>query len=152
MEQAKEHDLVLRVEHRPGQYVQWDGAVVSAWPASRVDEHRAGEIRATFTVGARRSMAQDAGYAIEQLVEVAVRALSPGINDPFTAMQCADRLGEALSAGRAPAFPLHVCDEKVTLASSAATTRSAACWTWRSTRSASTHTTRWTCSCACWRR
>jgi uncharacterized membrane protein len=45
---------------------------------------------------------QDVEFALRQLVEIAVRALSPGINDPFTAITCLDRLGAALSqlAGR----------------------------------------------------
>ena len=52
-------------------------------------------------VGDRRSLAQDVEFAIDQIVEVAVRALSPGVNDPFTAMACVDRIGEvgALRAG-----------------------------------------------------
>ena len=41
---------------------------------------------------AQPSFATDAGFAVDQLVEVAVRALSPGINDPFTAVACLDRL------------------------------------------------------------
>ena len=40
---------------------------------------------------------QDPEFAIRQLVEVAVRALSPGINDPFTAITCIDRLGDNIA-------------------------------------------------------
>src|SRR5690606_18751867 len=39
---------------------------------------------------------QDVEFAVNQLVEMAVRALSPGINDPFTAIACVDHLGSAL--------------------------------------------------------
>ena len=46
--------------------------------------------------GHRRTLLQDVEFAIDQLVEVAVRALSPGVNDPFTAINCVDRLGAAL--------------------------------------------------------
>ena len=48
-------------------------------------------------VGDNRTAEQDAEYAIRQLVEIAVRALSPGINDPFTAITCIDRLGNAMA-------------------------------------------------------
>lgn len=47
-------------------------------------------------VGPERTMLQDAEFGVAQLVEVALRALSPGINDPFTAIACVDRLSEAL--------------------------------------------------------
>ena len=43
--------------------------------------------------GHDRNLTQDAQYAIDQMVEIAVRALSPGINDPFTAINCIDKLG-----------------------------------------------------------
>lgn len=52
----------------------------------------------TIVVGPERTMLQDTEFGVAQLVEVALRALSPGINDPFTAMACTDRLGAALVA------------------------------------------------------
>ena len=47
-------------------------------------------------LGQDRTPKQDVAFAIRQLVEVALRALSPGINDPFTAIECVNRLGEGL--------------------------------------------------------
>ena len=47
-------------------------------------------------VGANRTMTQDPGFAIDQLVEVAIRALSPAVNDTFTALNCIDWLGDCL--------------------------------------------------------
>jgi uncharacterized membrane protein len=47
-------------------------------------------------IGAERSPAQDLEYVLRQLVEIALRALSPGIKDPFTAIAVVDRLGAAL--------------------------------------------------------
>jgi len=49
-------------------------------------------------VRAQRLRLQDVEFAIDQLVEIALRALSPGVNDPFTAMACIDRLGTALAS------------------------------------------------------
>jgi uncharacterized membrane protein len=63
-------------------------------PADR-DSPRACE---GLVLGAERTDAQDVGYAIRQLVEVALRALSPGINDPNTAAACVDQLGAALES------------------------------------------------------
>jgi uncharacterized membrane protein len=53
-------------------------------------------INELFEVGDNRVSDQDVEYHIDQLVEVAVRSLSPAINDPFTAMACVDRLGASL--------------------------------------------------------
>lgn len=94
---ASEHDLVLRVEKQPGDFVVDNQPLVHVYPASRLDDELAARLRRAFYLGSRRTVTQDAGFAIDQLVEVAVRALSPGINDPFTAMTCLDRLGAALS-------------------------------------------------------
>lgn len=97
MEIAQQQDLVIRIEHRPGQFVQRDEVVLRVWPHGNVSAEILDSLQETFAISAQRSLAQDAGFAIEQLVEVAVRALSPGINDPFTAIQCVDRLAAALS-------------------------------------------------------
>jgi uncharacterized membrane protein len=56
-------------------------------------------------VGQQRTPVQDIEFAVRQLVEVAVRALSPGVNDPFTAVSCVDRLGSALCRVAQREFP-----------------------------------------------
>jgi uncharacterized membrane protein len=93
---ARDHDLVLRMCHRPGQFVEYGEPILQAWPGSRVEEKIAQRLQETFTVRRERSLSQDAEFAIVQLVEVAVRALSPSTNDPFTAMLCVDYLGANL--------------------------------------------------------
>lgn len=114
MSATQTYDLVVRMEHRPGQFVQRDDVVLRVWPAERVEASSLhGVLQETFAVGDQRSLAQDVEFAVEQLVEVAVRALSPGINDPFTAMQCVDRLGAALSelATRELPSPFRIDDQ-----------------------------------------
>ena len=93
---AKEEDLLLRLERRPGQYVVMGCPLVTAWPADRVTESLESRILDAFILGYQHTAAQDIEFSIHQLVEIAVRALSPGINDPFTAIACVDRLGSAL--------------------------------------------------------
>jgi len=66
------------------------------WPGDRVTEEFAARVNSAFALGNQRTSAQDVEFAVHQLVEIAVRALSPGINDPFTAYACVDRLGSAL--------------------------------------------------------
>ena len=93
---AVENDVVLSVVRRPGKFCFRGDELVKAWPPGRVDDELRESIRDSFYFGSRRTLAQDIEFAIDQLVEVAVRALSPGVNDPFTAINCVDRLGAAL--------------------------------------------------------
>ena len=93
---ASEEDLLLRLERRPGHYVDEGAALVMVWPGHRVTEALVGKMNDAFVLGNQRTAAQDIEFSFQQLVEIAVRALSPGINDPFTAIACVDRLGSAL--------------------------------------------------------
>src|SRR3954449_4396969 len=52
--------------------------------------------RSAFVIGEERSPAQDLEFGLRQLVEIALRAVSPGINDPYTAVAVIDRVGAAL--------------------------------------------------------
>ena len=93
---ATQDDVLLKVERRPGQYVVAGKPLLMAWPGDRVTEEFAARVNSIFALGNQRTSAQDVEFAVHQLVEIAVRALSPGINDPFTAVACVDRLGSAL--------------------------------------------------------
>lgn len=97
MNVARESDLVFRLEHRPGDFIVEQGDLVVVWPAEEAGEELVKRVNDAFILGARRLRLQDVEFAIHQLVEVAVRALSPGINDPFTAIACIDRLGASLA-------------------------------------------------------
>ena len=93
---AAAHDLVMLLLRRPGDFIVADEPVALVWPAERVDEAVCGAIAGAFILGRERSAQQDVLFVVNQLVEVAARALSPGINDPFTAITCLDRLGAML--------------------------------------------------------
>jgi uncharacterized membrane protein len=84
-------NLRLRMLHRPGHYLV-EGTPLLAVAGGEVDDALAKRIQRGFIVGSHRTAEQDPEYGIHQLVQVAVRALSPGINDPFTAVACIDRL------------------------------------------------------------
>lgn len=93
---ACEKDLLLRLERRPGHYLVKGQVMLMAWPAERVTDDLVRELNEVFVFGNQRTATQDVEFSFQQLVEIAVRALSPGINDPFTAIACVDRLGSAL--------------------------------------------------------
>jgi uncharacterized membrane protein len=92
-----EKDLMICLQRKPGHFVQPGVVMALVWPADRVNPALAEEIWHLFEIGRQRTPTQDIGYAVNQLVEVAVRAMSPAINDPFTAMTCLDYLGNGLA-------------------------------------------------------
>jgi uncharacterized membrane protein len=94
---ARERDLILRMLRKPGQFVLAGEVVALVWPANKVDERLAKLLRRGIQVGNQRTPTQDIEYAINQLVEIAVRAMSPAINDPFTALTCLDHLADSLA-------------------------------------------------------
>ena len=94
VEIACENDAVIVVNVRAGHHVIRHGDHVRLSPGIPADCDKA--IRKAFVIGRNRTAAQDLEHGIRQLVEIAVRALSPGINDPFTAIAVIDRLTAAL--------------------------------------------------------
>lgn len=110
---AGEHDVIIGVPHRPGKFLVAGGDLARVWPGDRLDDEIAERVRGAFYLGPIRTLTQDVEFAIDQLVEIAVRALSPGVNDPFTAINCVDRLGAALVvlAGREIPSPFRYDDE-----------------------------------------
>ena len=96
MRVAQAEDAILRVERRTGQYVVSRTPLVMVWPGRLLTDDVADRIRGALVLGSQRSPTQDLEFTVFQLVEAAVRALSPGINDPFTAIVAIDRLGSAL--------------------------------------------------------
>lgn len=123
LEQAVERDLILQINQRPGKFVINGGEVARVWPGDRLDDDLADAIRGAFYLGAQRNLTQDIEFAIDQIVEVAVRALSPGINDPFTAIVCVDRLGAALCelADREIPSPFRYQDDRLRIVTDSST-------------------------------
>ncbi|MGJ5181116.1 DUF2254 domain-containing protein [Bradyrhizobium oligotrophicum] len=90
---ACEHDTAIHLLVRPGDYV-FPGAPIAM--ATRTRDGLEEAIRDATALGPQQVTSADLRFAVRQLVEVAVRALSPGINDPHTAITVLDRLGAAL--------------------------------------------------------
>lgn len=96
MEVATEHDLIISLFCRPGDFILESATVGSVYPKSRVTDDVLEAVKEIIQIGNRRTYKQDLHLAFNQLVEIAVRALSPGINAPFTAVSCIDHLSKAL--------------------------------------------------------
>lgn len=98
---ADEGKAVIRMEPPMGRYVLPGEVLASVWfDDGRTDEDRSDQIeekvREAFVLGEHWTLGQDFERALVELTDIAVRALSPGINDPTTASQCVDRLGDLL--------------------------------------------------------
>jgi uncharacterized membrane protein len=93
---ARREDAIFCPAVRAGDFVLSHGGHIEVRANRPLPEKAIKTIRRAFVIGAERSPAQDLEYVLRQLVEIALRALSPGINDPFTAIAVVDRLGAAL--------------------------------------------------------
>jgi uncharacterized membrane protein len=92
---ATERGAVVRLLYRPGHFLVEGHAMALVWPAQAADAVTQ-ELRRAHVTGSNRTLTQDLAFAFDQLVEIAIRALSPAVNDTFTALTCIDWLGESL--------------------------------------------------------
>lgn len=84
----------IRVETRVGAYIHAGEPLLTVWPAPA--EHGRKDLAGSIEVTDARTMLQDVDFAIRQLVDIGLRALSPAINDPTTAVEVLLRLGSLL--------------------------------------------------------
>ena len=89
----------IRVETVAGRYAIPSTVLATIWPAVPFDDvdEVADHVRGAVRLGPTRTMVEDAAYGIRQLVDVALKALSPGINDPTTAQDAIFHLGTLLT-------------------------------------------------------
>jgi uncharacterized membrane protein len=92
---AAEKSAVIRLLQRPGHFLVEGHPIAKVWPADAAAAV-ARELRRAHITGPYRTLTQDLAFAVDQLVEIAIRALSPAVNDTFTALTCIDWLGESL--------------------------------------------------------
>lgn len=96
-ETARSYDAVIALAFRVNSFV-FEDEPVCAFKCSDGDaDDLADEIGQAITISERRTPAQQVNFEMSALSEVALRALSPGINDPYTAAACIDYLGSTLS-------------------------------------------------------
>jgi uncharacterized membrane protein len=87
--------LRVHVPVKPGDFVTPETRLVEVWPRTSVDGGSADMVRAQVTIGTERDIRQDADYGLRQLADIALKALSPGVNDPTTAVEA---LGHSIAA------------------------------------------------------
>ncbi|MDQ4039551.1 MAG: DUF2254 domain-containing protein, partial [Actinomycetota bacterium] len=99
---TSDRNLVVSLQIRPGSYSMEGAMLATVWPADRVDDDVLARIRKAVRIGQARTPHEDVEFAVLLLEEMAVRALSPGTNDPYTAINALDDLSAGLArlAGR----------------------------------------------------
>src|ERR1700731_1530734 len=104
---VSEADAVLRLPYRPGHFLVQGRELARVWPPEAAD-HVASYLERAQATGPHRTLTQDVAFGVDQLVEIAIRALSPAVNDTFTAMTCVDWLGDCLCKIARVWAPTHV--------------------------------------------
>lgn len=92
LELARARETTVRVERQVGEFVMEGAALASLPAAAAADRDAVRQINAAYTIDRQRTVDQDPACGIRQLVDVALKGLSPGVNDVTTAMMCVDYL------------------------------------------------------------
>ncbi len=110
---ASTEDLRIELFKRPGHFVVKGATIGTVVPQPPDSDEFAAALARAIVIGRHRTPAQDVEYSIKAIVEVALRALSPGFNDVFTAVTCIDRLGAALAeVMQHVPLPAHTVDRR----------------------------------------
>jgi uncharacterized membrane protein len=104
---AAEKDAVIHLRYRPGHFLVQGHPYATVWPAAAADQV-ARELAQAHVTGPYRTLAQDVAFGLDQLVEICIRALSPAVNDTFTALTCIDWIGDSLCKVTGRWQPTHV--------------------------------------------
>lgn len=101
---ARRHGAVVRLVPRIGDYVMAGTPLLTIHGGQKLPTTR---VRSAVSLGPDRTSRQDLGFGLRQLADIALRALSPAVNDPTTAVQCLDRIVDLLAAlGQRPLGPV----------------------------------------------
>ncbi len=96
---AQDHRVTVELPHMVGDFVPTGAPLVRVWRKQSMpadDELPTRALSRAIQIGGERTMTQDASFGFRQIVDIAERALSPGVNDPTTAVQALDELHDLL--------------------------------------------------------
>ncbi|MGA9289768.1 MAG: DUF2254 domain-containing protein [Anaerobacillus sp.] len=93
---ASQNDCVIRLDSDVGNYVKSGSRIATVW-SEDLSSFSENSLLFTIAIGTERINDQDLEFSIQKLVDIALRAISPSVNDPHTAMNCTNRIGTILS-------------------------------------------------------
>ena len=93
---ARLHHLRVRVTRRVGHFIPAGVPLLMVSRRTRLDQHHAVDLTGAFDIGPMRTLQQDVEFGVIQIVDIALRAISPAVNDPSTAISCIDQLTRIL--------------------------------------------------------
>ena len=102
---------VVEIPFAPGAFVAAGLPILRIWPARKLEEEAVGEVHDAIGADRERSFQQDFAFGLRQLSDIALKGLSPGVNDPTTAMQAMDRIEAIFIALGEKAMPPQVREE-----------------------------------------
>lgn len=94
---AKKNDALIKLLVQPGDYVHKDMIIAHAWQRSESEERHITWPLDDVHIGQTRTPYQDLRYAVQQPVDITIRALSSGTNDPYTAINAIRGLGSGMT-------------------------------------------------------
>ncbi|ARI78873.1 DUF2254 domain-containing protein [Halobacillus mangrovi] len=106
IEWAKNQNIIMEANFNIGDYVQKGMPIFYYWHFDKEKEINPEECVQYILIGNERTDIQDIEFSIQKLVEISVKAISPGINDPHTAVNCINRIGSLLAELAAVYQPL----------------------------------------------
>ncbi|MEP7261175.1 MAG: DUF2254 domain-containing protein [Usitatibacter sp.] len=104
---AQQHGALVRLEAQPGEFVAPSSVLMSVSCPSPLGEEAREKLCAAVAIRRFRTINEDLGFGLRQLVDIALKALSPGINDTTTAVMCIDHIGAVLARLAPRAMPTH---------------------------------------------
>jgi uncharacterized membrane protein len=93
---ARTYGIRVRSERRVGHFIPAGVPLLSVSHSERVTAERSAHLLATFDIGPTRTLQQDVEFGVIQIADIALRAISPAVNDPSTAISCIDQLSRIL--------------------------------------------------------
>lgn len=102
---AAKAQCTIQLHYSAGDFIVENATIATVYTHNKLEQDFAKSIIKHIVHGACRTPVQDPEFAVHQLVEIALRALSPGINDPYTAITCIDKLGAVLCTLADKTFP-----------------------------------------------
>ena len=97
--------VVAKIEYRPGDFITKDDILVRVWSKDNLTKEQKLDFLNGFATGHSRSAYQNILFLADELVEILARALSPGVNDPFTAMNCINWFHSAMKRFAGGEYP-----------------------------------------------